>query len=161
MIDATTASIIGFLLVALLLFLDYRWLLSTVLSLLPLSIGVVWMLGIMVLIDLDMNFFNVFVLTMIIGIGVDYGVHMVHRWREIGVGSGALEGERLIAGLGETGKAIVLAAVSTSVGFGSLALSHYPGLRSMGIVAILGAVATAIVSITLLPALIALGRRRA
>ena len=160
-VDAVTASVIGFLLVALLLFLDYRWVVSTLLSLLPLSIGVVWMLGIMVLIGEDMNFFNVFVVTMIIGIGVDYGVHMVHRWREVGFGPEALQGERLVAALGETGKAIVLAAVSTSVGFGSLALSHYPGLRSMGIVAILGAVATALVSITLLPALVALGRRRA
>ena len=160
-IDAVTASILGFFLVALLLFLDYRWLPSTLLSLLPLSVGVVWMLGIMVLIGIDMNFFNVFVVTMIIGIGVDYGVHMVHRWREVGFGPEALRGERLVEALGETGKAIVLAAVSTSVGFGSLTLSHYPGLRSMGIVAILGAVATALVSITLLPALVALGRRRA
>ncbi len=160
-IDAVTASILGFVLVALLLFLDYRWLPGTLLSLLPLSVGVVWMLGVMVLVGLDMNFFNVFVVTMIIGIGVDYGVHMVHRWREIGFGPEALRGDRLAVGLGETGKAIVLAAVSTSVGFGSLALSHYPGLRSMGIVAILGAAATALVSITLLPALIALGQRRA
>ena len=159
-VDAVTASVIGFLLVALLLFLDYRWLRSTLLSLLPLSVGVVWMLGIMVLIGLDMNFFNVFVVTMIIGIGVDYGVHMVHRWREVGFGPEALQDERLVESLGETGKAIVLAAASTSVGFGSLALSHYPGLRSMGLVAILGAVATALVSITLLPALVALGRRR-
>ncbi len=159
-IDAVTASVIGFVLVALLLFLDHRWLAGALLSLLPLSVGVVWMLGLMVLIGLDMNFFNVFVVTMIIGIGVDYGVHMVHRWREIGFGPEALQGERLAAGLGETGKAIALAAVSTSVGFGSLALSHYPGLRSMGIVAILGALATALVSITLLPALVALGQRR-
>ncbi len=159
-VDAVTASIIGFVLVALLLFLDYRWILSTFLSLLPLSVGVVWMLGVMVLTGLDMNFFNVFVVTMIIGIGVDYGVHMVHRWREVGFGSEALAGERLAESLGETGKAILLAAVSTSVGFGSLALSHYPGLRSMGIVAILGAFATAFVAITLLPALVALGRRR-
>lgn len=160
-VDAVTASIIGLVLVALLLFLDYRWMASTLLSLLPLCIGLVWMLGIMVLIGLDMNFFNVFVVTMIIGIGVDYGVHMVHRWREVGLGDEALEDERLVTALGETGKAIVLAAVSTSVGFGSLALSHYPGLRSMGYVAVLGAVATALVSITLLPALVALGRRRA
>lgn len=160
-VDAVTASILGFVLVALLLFLDYRWVTSTLLSLLPLCIGSVWMLGIMVLFDIDMNFFNVFVVTMIIGIGVDYGVHMVHRWREVGMGPEALEGERLAAALGETGKAIVLAALSTSVGFGSLALSHYPGLRSMGLVAILGAAATALVSITLLPALVALSRRRA
>ncbi len=160
-VDAVTASILGLVLVALLLFLDYRWLASTLLSLLPLSIGVVWMLGIMVVLGLDLNFFNIFVVTMIIGIGVDYGVHMVHRWRDIqALESNAAGVERLVADMGETGKAIVLAALSTSVGFGSLALSHYPGLRSMGFVAILGAVATALVSITLLPALVSLSRRR-
>ena len=37
-------------------------------------------------------------------------------------------------------------------GFGSLVFSHYPGLRSVGLVAILGAVFTALVSITLVPA---------
>ena len=84
-----------------------------------------------------MNFMNIFVTTMIIGIGVDYGVHMVHRYRELG---GIRSARRARDGLGETGKAIVLAALSTTVGFGSLSLSHYPGLQSMGKVAILGAV---------------------
>jgi predicted RND superfamily exporter protein len=60
----------------------------------------------------------------------------------------------------ETGKAIVLAALSTTVGFGSLSLSHYPGLQSMGKVAILGALATALVAITLLPAYLLLHHRR-
>ena len=59
----------------------------------------------------------------------------------------------------ETGKAIVLAALSTTVGFGSLSLSHYPGLQSMGKVAILGALSTALVAITLLPAYLLLRYR--
>ncbi len=112
------------------------------------------MLGAVSAFGLSMNFMNIFVTTMIIGIGVDYGIHMIHRYREMsGVGD-----ERLAAGLVETGKAIVLAALSTTVGFGSLSISHYPGLQSMGKVAILGAVSTALVAITVLPAYIALRR---
>ena len=155
-IDAVLAALLGTALVALLLWLDYRRLGDTLLSLLPLAIGIVWMLGVMASLGIDLNFMNVFVTTMIIGIGVDYGVHMLHRHRE-------LRGQDLAtmaAGLAETGRAIVMAAVTTCVGFGSLVLSHYPGIRSIGFVAILGAVSTALVAITLLPAFLVLERRR-
>jgi predicted RND superfamily exporter protein len=118
--------------------------------------GIVWMLGGMVALGESMNFMNVFVTTMIIGIGVDYGIHMIHRYREVAGGSD----ETFDSGLVETGKAIVLAALSTTVGFGSLSLSHYPGLQSMGKSAILGALSTALVAITVLPAYMSLRRRR-
>ncbi|HVS14676.1 MAG TPA: MMPL family transporter [Thermoanaerobaculia bacterium] len=153
--DAVVAAIVGFVVVALLLWADYRRLDDTLLSLAPLVVGIVWMLGGMAMFDLHMNFFNVFVTTMIIGIGVDYGVHMMHRYRDVDI-DGDGSGEALLAGMGETGKAIVLAALSTSVGFGSMAISHYPGLRSMGLVAIMGALATALVAVTLLPAFLGL-----
>ena len=142
----------GLVLVALLLWLDYRRLSDTLISLAPLAIGIVWMLGAMVALDIAMNFMNIFVSTMIIGIGVDYGVHMIHRHRE-SRGAGV---EQRLEGLVETGKAIALAALSTMIGFGSLSLSHYPGLRSMGLVAILGALTTSLVAITVLPAWFAL-----
>jgi hypothetical protein len=62
--------------------------------------------------------------------------------------------------LADTGNAIVVAVLTTVCGFGSLAFSHYPGLRSMGYVAILGAGSTALVAITLLPAFLAWTRAR-
>lgn len=155
--DAVVAAVLGFLSVAALLWLDFRSLRDAVLSLLPLLVGLVWMLGAMAALGLQMNFMNVFVTTMIIGIGVDYGVHAVHRYREVNDhGHGDLG-----AGLTETGKAIVVAALSTVVGFGSMATSRYPGLQSTGIVAVLGALATALVAITLLPAYLALREKRA
>lgn len=154
--DAVLAALLGTLSVAILLWFDYRRIGDTLLSLVPLSIGIVWMLGTMAVLGLKVNFMNIFVTTMIIGIGVDYGVHMLHRRREL---EGAPEAE-LRRGLSETGRAIAMAAVTTSVGFGSLALSHYPGLRSIGFVAILGAVATALVAITFLPGYLALERQR-
>ena len=155
--DALIATVAGFLIVSLLLWLDLRRPLDTILCLAPLTIGIIWMLGAMSLLNLPMNFFNVFVTTMIIGIGVDYGIHMMHRYRE----ARDTQIARLEGGLEETGKAIVLAALSTMVGFGSLSISSYPGIQSMGLVALLGAFSTALVAITLLPAYLSLRLRRA
>ena len=153
-IDAIAACALGTVLVTLLLWIDFRRIGDTLLSLVPLSVGILWMLGMMVALGIDMNFMNIFVTTMIIGIGVDYGIHMLHRHRELREHDAAT----WVSGLGETAKAIAMAAVSTLVGFGSLVLSHYPGLRSIGQVAILGAILTALVAVTLLPAYLATRR---
>ncbi|MDY7094018.1 MAG: MMPL family transporter [Acidobacteriota bacterium] len=154
--DAYIAGIAGFVLVAFLIFLDFRRVGFTVLSLTPLAVGILWMLGIMAAVGLDANFMNIFVSTMIIGIGVDYGLHMIHRYREIR----RRADRNLEEGLQETAKAITAAALSTIVGFGSFSLSHYPGLRTTGYVAVLGALTTAVVAITVVPALLAVLERR-
>ncbi len=143
--DALKAAVLGMIVVFILMWVDLGGPLRALLALLPLAVGMVWMLGAMGLLGLRLNFFNIFVLTMIIGIGVDYGVHLLHRWYESG-------GDR--EALAETAKAIAVAALTTMVGFGSLVLSHYPGLRSVGAAAILGAFSTAVLGITLLPALL-------
>lgn len=149
--DAWTAGILGLVLVTILLWFDFRSLRHTLLALVPLAVGICWMLGAMAALGMELNFMNIFVTTMIIGIGVDYGLHVVHRYRET-EGRGLDETRR---GLVETGNAIVVAALSTVAGFGSLVFSHYPGLRSIGLVAILGAVFTALVAVTMLPAFFA------
>jgi hypothetical protein len=150
--DAIIASLIGFGLVLAILWIDFRRVFDTVASLFPLFVGVIWMLGGMVALGLSMNFFNVFVTAMIIGVGVDYGVHMIHRYREE---KGASR-ERLEAGLTETGKAVVLAALANVVGFGSLVWSSYPGIQSIGYVAIMGSSSSALVALTVLPAYLAI-----
>ncbi|HYU31566.1 MAG TPA: efflux RND transporter permease subunit, partial [Thermoanaerobaculia bacterium] len=156
--DAWMAGILGFVLVAILLWIDFRNLRQTVMALAPLIIGILWMIGGMVAIGTSMNFINIFVTTMIIGIGVDYGVHVLHRFREVR----DLPREEFEHGMLETGKAVVAAALSTIVGFGSITFSHYPGLQTTGKVAILGALSTSLVAITLLPAVLSLryDRRR-
>jgi predicted exporter len=148
--DAWLAGILGFVLVSLLLWIDFRSLRHTLMALAPLTVGLIWMLGGMSLLGIQMNFINIFVTTMIIGIGVDYGVHVLHRYLEIR----DLPPEEFERGLLETGKAVVAAALSTIVGFGSITFSHYPGLQSTGKVAILGALSTSLVAITLLPAIL-------
>lgn len=143
--DAFRASLIGIVMVFLLMWADFGSPGRSALALLPLILGMIWMLGVMSFLGLRINFMNIFVITMVIGIGVDYSVHFLHRWFETGGDPEALAG---------ISRAIAVAALTTIVGFGSLALSHYPGLRSVGFAAILGALATAVISITVLPVLL-------
>jgi predicted RND superfamily exporter protein len=149
--DAARAAVLGLVLVFLLLWADLGSPVRSLLALLPLIGGMAWMLGTMALLGMKINYMNVFVCTMIIGIGVDYGVHLLHRWHESGGNPQAVA---------ETAKAIAVAALTTMVGFGSLVLSHYPGLRSVGAAAILGSLFTALMSITMLPAVLTMLRER-
>ena len=144
--DAARAAVLGMIAVYLLMWADLGSQRRALLALIPLAVGLVWMVGAMALLGIRVNFMNIFVMTMIIGIGVDYGIHLLHRWAESGLAPTALS---------ETAKAIAVAALTTVAGFGSLVLSHFPGLRSVGAAAILGTVCTAVASITLLPVLLA------
>ncbi|MDA8018287.1 MAG: MMPL family transporter [Thermoanaerobaculia bacterium] len=142
--DARRATLLGTAVVFVFLAFDLGGIRRAVLALLPLGVGIVWMLGLMALAGIQVNFMNLFVFTMILGIGVDYGIHLVHRRRE--AGDQALPG---------TAAAIAVAALTTVCGFGSLVFSHFPGLQSMGAAAIFGTLSTAWLSVTLLPALFA------
>ena len=145
------ALALGLVLVVILLYLDLRRALLTGLVMVPLVVGVLWMCGAMWVLGVSFNFFNVFVATMILGIGVDYGIHATHRFLE---GNGAdFEGAFY-----ETGRSIVMAALTTMLGFGSFATSHYRGLYSMGMVAIIGTSTCVLACFTVLPALLTLWR---
>ncbi|HVT57792.1 MAG TPA: MMPL family transporter [Thermoanaerobaculia bacterium] len=149
--DAWIAGVLGLVLVAVILWVDFRSPRLVALALTPLALGIVLMVGAMAALNVQLNFVNIFVTTMVIGIGSDYGIYIVHRYGEVR----ALSGPAFETGLRETGKAVAAAAICTVVGFGSIIFSHYPGLRSTGEVAILGAFSTALVAITVLPAFFA------
>ncbi len=131
--------------IVLVLIMYYRSLKYFFLSLLPLIIGLAAMSGIMVVFGLDFNFLNVMVLPMIIGIGIDDGVHLVNTYKQS-------HPSDLFEALSKTGRAVVLTSLTTLVGFGSITLSHYPGLRSMGYVALIGIVACLFASVIVMPA---------
>lgn len=149
--DATLAVSVGLLLVAALLYVDFRKVSLTIIAMLQLILGVVFMLGGMKVLGIQMNFINAFATTMILGVGVDYGIHMIHRLSR--ASSPADEG------ILETGKAVVMAALTNIAGFGTVAFSNYPGLKGVGLVCILGTIGCLFTSLTLLPALMALYRR--
>jgi predicted RND superfamily exporter protein len=113
--------------------------------------GLVWMLGAMRLAGLSYNFANLVAVPLIIGVGIDNGVHIMHRVR--------LEGDRgLTVVMRHTVRAILIASMTTMIGFGSLALASHRGLASLGLVLLLGVGACLITSTVVLPnLLLALG----
>lgn len=150
--DARLAVIVGILLVAVLLWLDFRSLWLMLLANIQLLTGVIWMLAMMTILGIKMNFVNAFVTTMILGVGIDYGIHIIHRISQ--------EGLTNPSGLLETGKAVIMAALTNIAGFGTLAMSNYPGLRSMGLVSAIGSFTCLVTALTTLPALMILTRTR-
>jgi hypothetical protein len=94
------------------------------------------------------------VLPMVVGIGIDDGVHFTNTHLQ-------KDRENLTQRMSHTGRAVVLTSLTTLIGFGSISLSHYPGLRSMGYVAVIGISACMFASIIVLPAIFAVfGRSR-
>ncbi len=128
------------------LMIYFRNLKYLILSILPLAAGLSILGGMMVLLGIKFNFLNIMVVPMIIGIGIDDGIHFANTLRYP-------EEDRLFKGLAQTGRAVVITSLTTIAGFGSIILSHYPGLQSMGAVAVIGIAACLSSSIILMPAI--------
>ncbi len=144
---------IGSAIVIALVFMAFRsWRLS-LLSLAPTAIGIVWAAGALALAGIVLDLFALFAVVTLVGIGVDYGVHIVHRYRERRDSRQAVE---------ELAPVILVAAAITLLGYGTLVTSSYPPLRSIGAVSAVSIVALAAASLFVLPAILALfGRGRA
>ena len=128
----------------------FRW---ALLAMLPLVIGIFWMILLMQVFGVRLNFYNLLVIPAIIGIGNDAGAHLVHRYREEGAGA-------LWRILRTTGEHVTMGAVTTMVGFGGLLLSFHPGLNTVGGLAVTGIGATLLAALLFLPALIQVQENR-
>ena len=110
------------------------------------------LLGTMRLMDIPLNPANMIVLPLILGIGVDNGVHVLYDFR-IQKNNYSLSAH--------TGRAILLTSLTTMIGFGTLALSQHRGVQSLGIVLFIGVGFCLISSLTVLPAVLtALARKK-
>jgi predicted RND superfamily exporter protein len=129
--DGKNAALLTVFVVFLLLWLDFRSFKYAIIAMIPLVAGVIWMVGLMHLIGMQLTVVNVMGLPLIIGIGIDYGVHIVHRWR--------IEGSKKVKQIfASTGKAIFLTSITTMLAFGSLVFSIWRGFGSLGAAMFIG-----------------------
>ncbi|MBW2263664.1 MAG: MMPL family transporter [Deltaproteobacteria bacterium] len=156
--EGRKATLLCFLVILVLLLLDFwglkwsgralgRGVLAGMLALVPLVIGGVWMIGFMNLAGMELNMVNIIALPLLLGIGIDDAVHIVHRYRHEGTGS-------VPRVLGTTGRAVLLTSLTTIAAFGSFALGLYQGFVSMGIILAVGIGICFLLSVYLIPALI-------
>jgi predicted RND superfamily exporter protein len=117
----------------------------------PVLAGSLAMLGAMALFGMGLNFMNAMVLVTIIGMGSDYGLHVSHRiTAEDPRGSES----RFV----QAGRAVIMSALTTIAGFGSLAFADFPALASIGWATNFGVGFTALFAVVTLPAAMVLTR---
>ena len=85
--DAPRMIVATFVIVFLLMMLNFGNFKWALLATTPLVVGMLWMMLLMEVFGIKLNFYNLIVLPAVLGIGNDAGVHIVHRFREEGVGS--------------------------------------------------------------------------
>jgi uncharacterized protein len=141
--------------VLLLLLIDFRSLADALLALIPTALGWLWMLGLMVVFELTFDVANIVSLPLVIGIGIAFGVHMMHRVRE----TPRHEHPSVEGVVRGTGGAIAVAALTTMVGFAGLTTSAYGGMRSFGAVMVLGIGTCLVATLLVLPAVLLILRR--
>ncbi|MFC1619712.1 RND family transporter [Candidatus Neomarinimicrobiota bacterium] len=159
--DGKLAIQLAIVVIFLLLLLDFRSVKKALLAVVPLVIGVLLMVGTMELAGLMITFMNIMAIPMIIGIGVDDGVHIVHRYKVEGNGSHHTV-------FSSTGRAVLLTSLTTMLGFGSLYFATMRSLGSLGTALFIGVGACFVASVLVIPPLAGLagylngkGRRKA
>jgi hopanoid biosynthesis associated RND transporter like protein HpnN len=144
----TFLSAAGFtlLLVSAILALYSRSVRYVLLALLPLGIGMLWLLELMGWFGWNFNLANFFAIPILIAIGVDGGVHFLARWKEIEGHSGLFSTS--------TPTAVALSFTTTMIGFGGLLFAHHRGLASLGVLMVVGSLTTMLACLLVLPSVL-------
>lgn len=147
----TRALGLAFVVISVLVLLGLRSLHGAALVMIPLLFGALITAAILVLIGISFNFANVIALPLLLGIGVDNGIHLVRR---LHARTGASPRSVLYS---STTRAMVFSALTTIASFGNLSFSPHPGMASLGIVLVIGVLAMLLSTLMLVPALSQLG----
>ena len=129
---------------------DVRGVRDTFLALLPPVTGGTMACGLLAMMGEHLNPANMIMLPLVLGIGVDDGVHVIHDFRR-------QRGRYCISG--STVNAIVLTSLTSMIGFGSMMLASHRGLYTVGLTLVIGVGSCLFVSVWMVPDIITiLGR---
>jgi predicted RND superfamily exporter protein len=125
--DAERIPLYALVVILVFIAVDLRQVKGTLACFASLALGVVLAIAVMGLWPLRLNFFNLVVMPAVVGLGIDASIHLWHG--------------RDKKSLGATGKASLLAAMTTVAGFSGLLAANHAGLRSIGEVGVMAIVA--------------------
>jgi hopanoid biosynthesis associated RND transporter like protein HpnN len=135
------------------LLLELRSILATVLTLIPFALAFLTTAASSVLLHMPLNFANIIVLPLLLGLGIDNGIHFIYRYRRDPSGN-------LNVLQTSTFRAVFYNTATSIVGFCTLIWMPHKGMASMGIVLTLCMIFVIIFTATVLPALIAVFKDR-
>ena len=156
MTDSQTTSIIATIVAALLVLVLFFWLtefrpMLAVIAVAPIGLVLLWVLGTMAILGIPYNVITALITALSIGIGVDYTIHVIHRFtEELEHRDGDVTAAATTT-LETTGSALVGSALTTALGFGVLVFSPLTPFQQFGIVTAVTILYALIAAIVVVP----------
>jgi hopanoid biosynthesis associated RND transporter like protein HpnN len=141
------AGLYAFCAIVVVLLIDFRNIAHMLVALAPLAMGVTLALGIMGLVGLPLNPANMIALPLILGVGVDNGVHLLHDFLAV-----KREGRRILSRA--IGRGVLVKALTAMIGFGTLMISSQRGLAGLGLCLALGMACCMMTALVFLPSVL-------
>ena len=156
--DVQKASIIALVGVALLFILAYQGVVKPLLAIFCLVVALCWSMGYTTLVVGHLNILSVVFTTILIGLGIDFGIHILERYKEE-----KLAGRDTMTSLQNTvrgtGKGNFAGAITIAIAFGGMAFTDFVGIVELGVIASGGIMLCMFAMIVLLPATVILEER--
>ena len=147
-IATTIAAAFGILF--LFFWLTFRQPMLSFIAIVPIVLVLIWIIGTMALLGIPYTLVTATITALSIGIGVDYTIHIIHRYREEYTRIRAPEMAAVYT-LRTTGSALLGSALTTGIGIGMLILSPVPALQQFGITAVVAIAYSLVISALLVP----------
>lgn len=142
---------IAIVFISIVIFFFNRTIKGVIIIFLPLAYALALTFGVFGLVMPELTLLSIAIVALLVGLGVDYSIHILNRFSE----EQALEGkvEVVEKTLRFTGKAVLLSSITTIIGFGSLMVSSMPPMVTFGIGCIIGILFCFISATVLVPCL--------
>jgi hypothetical protein len=148
--EQTRSMIIALLLVLAALIFIFSSSLYGFLTMIPVAFVLMWEPGFLVALNIPLNVITISIASIMIGIGIDYGVHIMHRVHEE-MDHGLSKKEAIQRAIERTGLSLVEAALTTIAGISSIFFINIPALQEFALVIILMTAFSCIGAAFLLP----------
>lgn len=148
--DMNLISITGFIGIIIVVLLLFRSLTDGIIMATPMAIGAIWTFGFVGYSGMTINQFLIGFLSMILGLGIDFGMHITHRFKEA---------KQIQETLTSVGPGILAASATTIIGYLALLTGSLPIVRDLGIILTVGIASSTFTAFLLTPSLIKLRKR--
>ena len=141
---------ISVILAALVVIIAYKNPVFGLIAMIPVSVSILWVLGSMYYIGYSLNSLTVTITSITIGIGIDYAIHVSERFRLVADKTGDIT-KAMCEAISHTGGALLIAALTTTLGFGILILAPIPPQQQFGVILAITIVYSFLTSVLFLP----------
>ena len=153
-VDVKKATLIALAGVSLLFILAFRGVAKPLMAVFCLVIALCWSIGFTTVTVGHLNILSVVFTTILIGLGIDFGIHILERYKEERIAGGDIPSslQKTVEG---TGRGNFAGAITTALAFGAMTLTDFVGVAELGWIAAWGILFCMLAMLLLLPALLA------